>query len=203
MACTHRTAPHQQFCTLSRFGFPHCRNYGYLRTPRLIILLEDCKRFDRNKPPRLLTPSGNVRSPSQRINAQSQRALLYLPFHPMPYTPGRARSTIRDPRRWIPSCCTTSRHGMGAYCNWTGLLRSGAHYLTPFDASHVDPLEFGPWNSAIRTNSASCPRSLLYLLTSARPSAPHIRRRKAALIGPRMFPFSSQCLGIWRVRRTE
>ena len=111
--------------------------------------------------------------------------------------------TITDPRRWIPPCC---RQGLGGYCNWTGLLRSGSHYLTRFAASHVLAVglraiarAFGPWTPPSEQTRRPARESLLYctyLLTSARPSAPHIRVAQAALIGPRMFPFRPQCLGI-------
>lgn len=145
MACTNRTAPHQQFCTLSRFGFPRCRNYGYLRTPRLIILLEDCKRSIETTPQTsdaFWQRPISISTHKCAITARSSVSLLSSnAIH-------SRTCTIRDPGRWIPSCCPTSRHGMGAYCNWTGLLRSGAHYLTPFDASHVEP--FGVWTLELR-----------------------------------------------------
>lgn len=110
--------------------------------------------------------------------------------------------TITDPRSWIPPCC---RQGLGGYCNWTGLLRSGSHYLTLL-LLHPHVLvvglraiarAFGPWTPpSEQTRRPAREAYCTYSLTSARPSAPHIRVAQAAFIGPRMFPFRPQCLGI-------
>lgn len=119
--------------------------------------------------------------------------------------------TITDPRRWIPPCC---RQGLGGYCNWTGLLRSGSHYLTLL-LLHPHVLvvglraiarAFGPWTPPSEqtrrpAREAYCTYYALTYIGSAIGSA--YTGRSGRVHWASHVPFSSPVSWNWRVRRTE